>query len=348
MLPRARAVSLWNYPELARCLGVDPFAILIRAGLQPTSLDDAENWLPGQQVLDVLEESAQSAQRDDFGVLLGELRSFASLGPVSVLLKQEVSLRTVITSMIEYRRLLNELQQLRLEQHGEEALLIWSLVPGLHSTQGVNLLATIAYRVLVDQTAINWRPDCVHFRHGPPKNIATFARLFACSLEFNSDFDGMSFASKSLDLANGFGAAELAGHARKLLNLMPAIRQHQTTIERARAAVALLLPKGEADGENVARCTGMTVRTLQRRLRAEGETFGSVLNEVRRESVARYLADSTHSITAVAELVGYSTLSSFTRWFVSEFKIPPREWRRKRQQATHPQRGVSSPELKVA
>jgi AraC-like DNA-binding protein len=339
---------LWNYPELARCLGADPCAILAHAGLRATSLDDVENWLPGQQVLDVLEKTAQITRRDDFGVLLGELRSFASLGPVSLLLKHEVSLRAVITSMIQYRRLLNELLQLRLEEHGEEALLIWGIVPGLHSTQGVNLLATIAYRTLVDQTAINWRPHRVHFRHGPPRNIETFTRVFACPLEFNADFDGMSFASRFLSLANGFGDSDLADHARKLLNLMPAVRQHRTTIEKARAAIAVLLPKGEADSANVARCTGMTVRTLQRRLRAEGATFGSLLNDVRRELVERYLADSTHSITAVAELIGYSTLSSFTRWFVTEFKVPPRDWRRSQRKAAELRGGSPPPERRVA
>ena len=30
----------------------------------------------------------------------------------------------------------------------------------------------------------------------------------------------------------------------------------------------------------------------------------------------------------VAQLTGYSALSSFTRWFVAEFGIPPGKWRR--------------------
>ena len=334
MLPRARAVSLWNYPELARCLGVDPYAILVHAGLRASALDDVENWLPGQQVLDVLEKTAQSTQRDDFGVLLGEFRSFASLGPVSLLLKHEVSLRSLIASMVQYRRLLNELLHLRLEEHGDEALLMWSLIPGLKSTQGVNLLATIAHRVLVDQTAIDWRPDCVYFRHAPPKYLASFTRVFACPIVFNSDFDGMSFRSKSLDLKNGYGDPELAAHARTLLNLMPGVRKEQTVSETAKATIAVMLPNGEADTGNVARCLGMTVRTLQRRLRDEGSTLGTLLNDVRKELAQRYLAHSTQSNTAVAELMGYSTLSSFTRWFVSEFGMPPGEWRRARRQAT--------------
>ena len=62
--------------------------------------------------------------------------------------------------------------------------------------------------------------------------------------------------------------------------------------------------------------------------------MGELLNEVRRELVERYLRDSSHSNTAVAELMGYSTLSSFTRWFVSEYGLPPGAWRRSRQEAT--------------
>lgn len=83
MLARARAVTLWNYPDMARCLGVDPYAILTRAGLRASSLNDIENWLPGRQILDVIEETARVAKRDDIGILLGEFRSFATLSSFS-------------------------------------------------------------------------------------------------------------------------------------------------------------------------------------------------------------------------------------------------------------------------
>ena len=328
MLARARAVTLTNYPELARCLGVDPYAVLARAGLPASILNDVENWLPGKQVLNVLEETARCAERDDFGVLMGEFRSFASLGPVSLLLKHEATLRSVISSMIEYRRLINELLHLSLQVNGDNSLLVWSLIPGLRSSQGVNFLATIAYRVLVDATAVDWQPECIHFRHSAPRYAATFARVFRCPVEFESSFDGISFSSTSLDLKNDFADPELAAHARRLLNLMPGIRDDETTVERARGIIALLFSSGTADARNVARCLGCNVRALQRRLEREGHTFSGLLNDVRSELAMRCLKDSRQSITAVAHLTGYSTLSSFTRWFVSEFGMPPGKWRK--------------------
>jgi AraC-like DNA-binding protein len=318
---------LTNYTEVARHFGLDPYAMLGRAGLHPTALRDPENWLPAGKILSLLGESAVQAGRDDFSVILGECRTFASLGPVSLLLRHEATLRDIIAGIIEYRRLINELVHLNIRDDGRNAMLEWALIPGLRSTEAINLVATIAYRVLVDGAGCNWQPDCIHFRHSMPEHIATFRRVFRCSLEFDSSFDGMSLPSARLDAKNEFADPELTVHARRLLNLMPGVRHDDTMSERVRSTIPFLLSDGQAHAEGVADCLGVPLRTLQRRLIAEGQPFSELLNEARRELAIRYLGNSNQPITAVAQLTGYSALSSFTRWFVSEFGMSPRRWR---------------------
>ena len=327
MLARARAVILTNYHAVARFAGLDPLVMLRHVGLNPGALAEPENWIPAGRVLSLLGESAAQSGRDDFGVLLGECRTFGSLGPVSLLLRHESTLQTIISAMVDYRRLLNELLQLRLHDDGRSAVLEWSLIPGLRSSQGINLLATIAYRVLVDGAGCNWQPDCIHFRHGPPMHLTTFNRVFRCQLEFNSSFDGLSCASTCLSRSNEFADAELAVHARRLLSLMPGIRRDDTMSQRVASTIPLLISNGQANVEGIADCLGVSSRTLQRRLIAEGQSFGKLLNETRREVAVRYLMNSNLSITSVAQLTGYSALSSFTRWFISEFGVSPRKWR---------------------
>ena len=336
MQPRARAVTLTNYYEVARHVRLDPYVMLGRAGIHPSALRDPENWMPANRILNLLRESAFRSGRDDFGVLLGECRSFASLGPVSLLLRHERTLRDLIDAAIEYRRLLNELLHLELRDDGHSAVLEWNLIPGLRSSQGINLLATLAYRVLVEGSGIDWRPECIHFRNSPAQ-ITTFRRVFGCPIQFDSDFDGMSFSSACLDLPNQLADPELAAHARRLLNLMPGIRHDATMIERTRGALPFLIANGQARAEDVGDCLGVPVRTLQRRLASEGQSFSLLLNETRRELVLRYLGNSNQSITQVAHLTGYSALSSFTRWFISEFGVSPGKWRRsmRRKDALH-------------
>ena len=97
--------------------------------------------------------------------------------------------------------------------------------------------------------------------------------------------------------------------------------------ERARRSIYLLIPEGRATLEQVAENLRVHVRTLQRSLGNEGRTFAILLNEVRRELALRYLSSSTHSITAIAQMTGYATPSSFTRWFTAEFGMAPAAWR---------------------
>jgi AraC-like DNA-binding protein len=328
LLQRARAVTLTNYLEVARYAGLDPEKMLAEAGLTAAQLDDPERWVPARKVLKLIEDSAARSGRDDFGVLLGRSRSLTSLGPVSLLIKHEATVRDIILAVSEYKYLLNDLLHIDLRDDGETAVIEWNLIPALNSTQGVNLLASIAYIVISETLEAHWDPDCIHFRHAAPKHEGTFRRLFRCGLEFDSSFDGMSCTSSHLLTPNPFADEKLAAYARQLLNLLPNY-QDDSAAGKVRSLIPMLLEDGRATAECVAECLDVPIRTLQRRLIYEGTSFTALLNEARAQLVTRYLANSSHPLTLIAELAGYSSLSAFTRWFTGEFGMPPATWRRR-------------------
>jgi AraC-like DNA-binding protein len=66
---------------------------------------------------------------------------------------------------------------------------------------------------------------------------------------------------------------------------------------------------------------------LQRRLDEEGAEFTRLLNDIRRELAVRYVANTKLPLSRVADLVGYSRQSSFSRWFSEEFGSSPTAWR---------------------
>jgi AraC-like DNA-binding protein len=65
--------------------------------------------------------------------------------------------------------------------------------------------------------------------------------------------------------------------------------------------------------------------TLQRRLRQEGTSYQSLLDEIRRELALDYLRDGKHSIADVAFLLGFSDQSNFTRAFRRWTGTTPRQ-----------------------
>ena len=72
---------------------------------------------------------------------------------------------------------------------------------------------------------------------------------------------------------------------------------------------------------------GAQVSALQRRLEEEGATFSELVNGVRRDLVLRYLDNPGYSLGRIADMLGYSMASSFTRWFITQFGMPPAAWR---------------------
>jgi len=317
---------LTGYQEVARFVGLDSLKMLAHVRLRAAALQDPENWLPASRVLALIDDSATVSDRDDFGVLLGRCRTFTSLGPVSLLLKHEATVRDIIEAAMEYRYLLNDLIHIDVRDDGENAVVEWCLIPGLQSAQGVNLVAAIVYKSVSEALELTWKPDCIHFRHSRPKHVETFKTYFHCALEFDSDFDGMSCSSKALIDPNPFADGELAGYARKLLDLLPGVRDNSVT-DKVRSVILLMIQDGHTSAERAAECLGVPVRTLQRRLISEGQGFSSLLNDIRRELVLRYLANTTHPMTVIAHLTGYSSTSAFSRWFAAEFGKPPARWR---------------------
>jgi AraC-like DNA-binding protein len=167
----------------------------------------------------------------------------------------------------------------------------------------------------------------VHFRDSAPEQLATFSRYFRCNLEFNCSFDGMSCSSTALNTRNPFADADLAAHARRLLNLLPGAGQITAT-RNVRSAIVLLMDEREVSIERAAECLGVEVRTLQRRLAAEATSFRQLCRDIRRELAARYLTNCSHSVTEISGILGYASASAFSNWFIKEFDISAGAFRR--------------------
>ncbi len=64
-----------------------------------------------------------------------------------------------------------------------------------------------------------------------------------------------------------------------------------------------------------ARALGMSTRTLQRRLRADGTAFADILDHVRADMAVAYLGNPNLTTAEVAYLLGYVEATSFYRAF---------------------------------
>jgi AraC-like DNA-binding protein len=323
-----RAAALSNYGQVARQVGLDPTKMLRRAKLDPAVLKNPDLRISAVVVAALLEDSAAQSGCSSFGLRMAEARQLSDLGAISLLLKHQGTLREIFAMMARYRHWLNEALAMHIEDFKDLVIIREELVSEGEplARQSNELAVGTILRMFRALQGDRWQPDSVHFIHAAPPDLSVHRRLLGPNLQFESDFNGIVCAAADLDRPNPAADPVMAAYAQQFLETLPKSEPGSTTLD-TRKAIYLLLPSGKASIEQVAKNLGLHLRTLQRQLEAENASFSDLLNGVRRELAIRYLPNKQYSLLQVAEILGYSQLSSFTRWFSLEFGVSPSRWR---------------------
>ena len=322
-----RSASLNGYLGLARSLHLDAPQLMRGVRLDPADLRNPDKWLPAGAVARLLDVSATTSGRPDFAVRLAERRRLSTLGPLSVVLREEPDLRSVLKLLMRYEHSYNEALRLRLDDSEEIATLrLWFEFGEPAPTGQALALAAAALHGIVRQCAgPNWQPLAICFQHRAPADLSTFHRAFGPGLQFEHDFTGLVLYSRDLSVKNCLSDPLMRPYAQRFLDSVISPRA-RTSKDRVRDLVEFLLPLGKCSMDQAARALGVDRRTLHRHLAEEGETFSSIVHSTRAGLAERYLSSDRHSMTDVSLLLGFAAPSAFSRWFHQQFGVSPSEW----------------------
>jgi len=332
-VPQVRTAALTHYVSLAQSLGLDAAAMLHEFGIEPDLLADVENRVPAGAVNALLLQSAIRSGCDTFGLQLAEKREFASLGPLSLLMRHEKSFRAVLARLIDYRRLISDIFEIEIDEDGDEARILIAVSPDIANRHSVDLVMALTSFFLGGAMFGGWHPQHVHFRHSAPLSKAAHQRVFRAPLHFDAAFNGFVIPSDKLDRANAFHDPGFVDHAERYLELLSRALPRSSFTDQVRTVIKRLLPHGAATLPQVARQIAMHPRALQRKLVGAGSGFADLVEAARLEVARDLLANSNLPLTEVALLAGYASSASFSRWFAGSAGKPPREWRLEAQSA---------------
>lgn len=327
-----RVAALTGYLEAMARLGANPRALLKEQGLSAELLANPEQLIPARAAVRLLERSAQETGCQTLGLRMAEGRVLANLGASSLLIVNQPSLRKALEALTEFRARINSTLVLHIEDSGDGEVFLREDF-SMRSAEPWRQSSDLAMGVLAGTCAAvlggGWAPSAVCFSHEAPPSadLQVFTRLFRCPLQFNAEFNAVILPAADLDRPNVLANHDLARHARQLLEavMSPAAR---TTAQEVDQLVRLLLPSGRATIQACAASLGLSVRTLQRLLDAEGETFSRIIGSARMQLATQYLANPQMRVTDIADLLGYGSIGAFTRWHGEVFGISPLKRRR--------------------
>jgi AraC-like DNA-binding protein len=147
--------------------------------------------------------------------------------------------------------------------------------------------------------------------------LREFEHFYGRPVEFGAQRDQLVFSNETL-------ATQLITQDPYLLKTLrpfceEAARARNTAAGSLRASVenevGRRLQDGRADREMIARAVGVSVKTLSRRLAAEGTHFSEIVDELRYSLASQYLNEPGFTLPQIAWLLGYNDLTSFNHAF---------------------------------
>jgi len=324
-----RAAALTNYSEVAQAAGLNPVRMMIDAGISPSVLHEPDLMIPVERFGRLLQASATMSGNESFGLCMAESRLLSNLGAVGMLIRDQATLRDALGMLMRYQSMLNGAQSLAVEECGERVIIREALIAGhAHqpTRQRVELALGVMVRLIRQLLRPDWQPQRVCFEHSAPRDLSTHHRFFGRYVEFDCDFNGIICAKADVDARNPWADPAMARYAQRLID-ESARSQQASMLEDVRRTIPLLLPSGRCSIEQVAEHMGVVNRTVQRRLAEQGQSFSSIVNEIRTELATRYVMESDRPLTEVATLLGFSAPSGFSRWYHAQFGCSPKESR---------------------
>lgn len=326
-----RSGMLVGAPQLIAELGGDALRVCRKAGVDAAAFADPDRPITMASAVLFLSEAAQACHCESFGLQLSLRRDLSGLGPLWQLMRSAGTVRQLLEDLARYYVIYS--RGALVDAHAEhgDLYLTYSLAAGLPADdrQFIELGLALLCNELCRHAPGGWRPASVQLRHAPPAELAWHRRFFGPRVSFNQDRNAVRVEARLL------GGPLIDGDMRPRQAMSAVVERRQSELPelalvQVESAIRALLPFSSCTIGDVALAVSASPRTLQRRLAAGGTTFQSMRDRVRADLALKYLQQSTLRLAQIADILGYSEPSAFTRSFRRWHGTSPSDARRER------------------
>ena len=315
MIQLSRSAVLSGYAALTQSLGADPYRLATGQGLPLSALTDPDQKVPSAAVVRLLEETAEITGARDFGLRLAATRRLSNLGAVGLVAQEQPNLRAAMDAIANHSWA--QIEGVLIELEDADDLVVvhtsFTLTDIGTSRQATELLLAVLCSFIARRQAPGWRPEMVLFRHPAPPAVAPYLGPFGAAPLFSQPHDALVVRREDMNRplpdTDPARADQLAAYLHHVAG-----GRRTSFADAVRELVTVLLPRGACSVRRVAAQLGVDRRTLARRLAAQGLSFEAVVLDVRLALARGYLASGDRKLQDIADLLGFSGGSAFSRW----------------------------------
>ncbi len=304
-------------------------AVLSCVGVAEESLANHTLALDLGAYVRMMELAAQQTGNDHFGLSYGQQFLPQHLGLIGGIAMASPNLREALGNLAGLFHYHQQATRVRFVSDGRLLHLQYRITDGaiLDRRQDAELTLGMFANVIRHCLGPAWRPVEVHCEHPRPPGAQAHEAAFGAPVYFGQSTNALLFRDDIL------AAPMPAGDFARLMTLREALARigggHGVVslVDQVKGEIRSRLPDGPPLIETIADAVGMPRWTFQRRLAESGLAFSDIVDLVRRDLAARYVPLSGVPIAEIADILGYSELSAFSRAFRRWFDQSPLAFR---------------------
>jgi AraC-like DNA-binding protein len=309
--------------------GVDHVALLGKLGMDASRVGDLNHRYLQHQVTDLWKAAVEATGDSNFGLKVARQVRPSTFHVIGYAMACSGTLARAAERFAHSARLISDSAKVDFLRVREGLLLVVDLntggEPPIYQT-----IDTILAGFLLLCEWIGHRPVVpleVCFRHEQPADDSEYRAVFRCPILYGQRHNSLLFKPEDLDQPIPAANEELAMLLDEMAAKYLATRFDQRFSRQVRDSLVAQLPAGQPSKMATARALNMTERTLLRRLHDENTTFKELLDKLREELAYDYLRREDLSLETIADLLGFSSSSTFSRAFVQWTGKRPSDWR---------------------
>ena len=169
----------------------------------------------------------------------------------------------------------------------------------------------------------------VEFSFGPNKPIKEYVSCFGSTPTFDKDMNRIVFDKKWLDYE--LQLFELTSHESAVYRCEDSLERLEAKKELPQMVAELFIHSQDysIDLEYAANKLYMSPRTLARKLDVFGASFREIRDQSRKEAAILFMGNKSKSLAQVADVLGFSDVSNFSKSFKKWTGDTPSSYRRK-------------------
>jgi AraC-like DNA-binding protein len=330
-----RTHALSHFKALVSGLGGDPLELLRSCQIEPSKLDGAEDVVSYSHAVKLLELASVALECPDFGMRLAAAQAAHDepriLGALDIAMRNAPTLGEAYRYCADHVHSYSKVTRIGIEKLPDDrrVFMLFEIAGGWlleQRRQAVEHALAVTQYAIRSISGGQARAKEVWFTHEPLAPMSSYRANFNATVRFGQSLDALLFDESDFALSLPGADPQLYEIATSFIDQrFPAAAMPLSA--RVRFAVARLLVEGKCTHEYVAAALGLHLRTLQRRLREEGESFESIRDNVRRDLALRYLQQPHMSLVKLTEILGYSETSVLSRSCHRWFSASPRKLR---------------------